>query len=155
MVGHICRRGSRRKLELDGGHYRAGGFLGGCVLRFCRLVFGVLFFGVLLASGASAGPLDEAAALNAQVGELYHAGKYSQAIEITKKVLAILEKALGPEHLAFELPHALAAFGNAEAFQECTRAMLNLYNRRARADGFRAYMKEHQARSRARRQGHV
>lgn len=91
MVGHICRRGSRRKLELDGGHYRAGGFLGGCVLRFCRLVFGVLFFGVLLASGASAGPLDEAAALNAQVGELYHAGKYSQAIEITKKVLAILE----------------------------------------------------------------
>ena len=41
---------------------------------------------------------DDAAALNADVMRLYQAGKYPEATEIAKRVLAIYEKALGPEH---------------------------------------------------------
>ena len=42
---------------------------------------------------------DEAAALSARVTELYRAGKYSEAIPLAQRALAILEKTRGPNHL--------------------------------------------------------
>src|SRR5882672_1416927 len=42
------------------------------------------------------GDLEEAAQLNAQVMELYAAGRFDEAIPPAKKALAICEKALGP-----------------------------------------------------------
>src|SRR5262245_5644620 len=41
---------------------------------------------------------DDTAALSAEAEKLYQAGKFVEAIEIAKRVLAIREKALGPEH---------------------------------------------------------
>jgi Tetratricopeptide repeat len=42
--------------------------------------------------------LTEADALNLQVVQLYRQGKYAEATEIAKRVLAIRETALGPDH---------------------------------------------------------
>jgi Flp pilus assembly protein TadD len=41
---------------------------------------------------------DEAAALNAKIVELYRAGKFSEAIPMAQRALAIRENALGPSH---------------------------------------------------------
>jgi tetratricopeptide (TPR) repeat protein len=41
---------------------------------------------------------DEAAALEKRVGELNRAGKFSEAIPLAQRVLAIRENALGPDH---------------------------------------------------------
>jgi tetratricopeptide (TPR) repeat protein len=41
---------------------------------------------------------DEASELNKKIIELYKAGRYSEAVPIAERVLAIREKALGPEH---------------------------------------------------------
>jgi tetratricopeptide (TPR) repeat protein len=41
---------------------------------------------------------DEAAALHKRVLELYQAGKFSEAIPLAERVLAIREKAFGPDH---------------------------------------------------------
>jgi len=41
---------------------------------------------------------DEATELNKKVIELYNAGRYSDAIPIAQRSLAIREKALGPDH---------------------------------------------------------
>jgi hypothetical protein len=41
-------------------------------------------------------PNDESTTLNAKVFELYGAGKYSEAIPLAQRALAIREKALGP-----------------------------------------------------------
>ena len=45
------------------------------------------------------GDLDEAKAFNRQVLKLHNQGRYEDAIPIAEKVLAIREKALGPEHI--------------------------------------------------------
>src|SRR5262245_24479661 len=53
---------------------------------------------MVFAGAAYAQTADDAAALNAEVVKLYQLGKYPAATEIAKRVLAIREKALGPEH---------------------------------------------------------
>jgi len=60
----------------------------------------VSFVGFLLAvphAGFAQG-LAEAAALNQQVVQLYNQGRYSEAMPLAQRALAILEKALGPNH---------------------------------------------------------
>jgi tetratricopeptide (TPR) repeat protein len=42
--------------------------------------------------------LDEAAALNQQVTQLYNQGRYSEAIPLAQRVLTMCEKAFGPDH---------------------------------------------------------
>ena len=42
--------------------------------------------------------LDEAAALNQQVTQLYKQGRFSEALPLAQRALAIREKALGPDH---------------------------------------------------------
>src|SRR5262249_6035303 len=57
--------------------------------------------GVLLASAGSislAQPADEASELDRRVAELYRAGRYSDAIPLAQRLLAIRERALGPNH---------------------------------------------------------
>jgi tetratricopeptide (TPR) repeat protein len=57
--------------------------------------------GVLVAGPGStllAQQVDEASELNKRVIELYNAGRYADAIPIAQQLLAIREKALGPDH---------------------------------------------------------
>jgi CHAT domain-containing protein/tetratricopeptide (TPR) repeat protein len=67
----------------------------GMMLR--RLMASVVA-GFVLASAAHAQEADDPAALHAEIGRLYAAGKYAEATETAKRVLAIREKALGPDH---------------------------------------------------------
>jgi hypothetical protein len=53
---------------------------------------------VMLPARAEEGDLAEAQRLNAQVLQYYSTGRYQQAIPLAQRVLAIREKALGPEH---------------------------------------------------------
>ena len=46
----------------------------------------------------SFGQQDEAAALNQKAGELFRSGKFSEAIPVAQRLLAIREKSLGPDH---------------------------------------------------------
>jgi hypothetical protein len=54
---------------------------------------------VATASVSSSKNLNEADALEKRVTELDKAGKYTEAIPLAERVLAIREKALGPNHL--------------------------------------------------------
>jgi CHAT domain-containing protein/Tfp pilus assembly protein PilF len=60
----------------------------------------VLILGFLLTVPKTgfAQSLDEAAALNQQVVQLYNRGRYSEAMPLAQRALAIQEKALGPNH---------------------------------------------------------
>ena len=53
---------------------------------------------VVLAFVSHAQTADDVAALNAELVRLYQAGRFAEATEIAERVLAIREKALGPEH---------------------------------------------------------
>ena len=75
---------------------------------------------------------DDPEALNAEVARLYQEGKYAEATEIAKRVVAIREKALGPEHpdvgtvlnnLAL-LYHAQDRYGDAEPLYRRSLAIL-------------------------------
>ena len=68
------------------------------VRRVAAVMVPGLVCALVLAGASHAQKTDDAAALNADVMRLYHAGKYPEATEIAKRVLAIYEKALGPEH---------------------------------------------------------
>jgi tetratricopeptide (TPR) repeat protein len=57
-------------------------------------------FAVSQPTYSQASELDKATALNQQVVELYQQGRYAEAIPIAERVLAIREKALGPDHPA-------------------------------------------------------
>ena len=46
----------------------------------------------------TSGRSDDPDKLNARVIELYEAGEYGKAIPLAKKLVAICEKALGPDH---------------------------------------------------------
>jgi len=67
--------------------------LGGLLLRALMVVWVLA-----IAVPAAAQQAEDADALNAQVVRLYQAGKYAEAIPIAERVLAIREKALGPDH---------------------------------------------------------
>ena len=71
---------------------------GGRARRLAAVVVAGLVCAMALVGAAHAQTTDDAAALNAEVVRLYQAGKYAEATEIAKRVLAIREKALGPEH---------------------------------------------------------
>jgi tetratricopeptide (TPR) repeat protein len=47
---------------------------------------------------------DEAAALDKRVAHLYQAGKFSEAVPLAQQLLAIREKALGPDHPSLSRP---------------------------------------------------
>ena len=70
------------------------------------LVFDLLLYliGALPGTPALAEPNDKAAELNKRVARLYRAGKYAEATVVAHRILAIREKALGPEH-----PHVAAS----------------------------------------------
>jgi CHAT domain-containing protein/Tfp pilus assembly protein PilF len=64
-------------------------------------------FFCLLPHAALALGLDDAIALNQQVLQLYSQGRYSEAIPLAQRTLAIVERALGPEH-----PNVATALNN-------------------------------------------
>jgi CHAT domain-containing protein/tetratricopeptide (TPR) repeat protein len=66
--------------------------------RLARIVMGLVWGIVLASSAARSQSSDEAAALNVEVVRLYKAGKYAEATEKAKQLIAIREKVLGPEH---------------------------------------------------------
>src|SRR5262245_4626373 len=68
-----------------------------CMRRLSLITVIALLIGLSLDSPAPA-QQDEAAALSAKVEELYRAGKFSEAIPLVQRLLAIREKALGPKH---------------------------------------------------------
>jgi hypothetical protein len=72
---------------------------GGIARRLSAIAARGLACGIMLASAPLAQLRDDPHALNAEAARLYTAGKYAEAIEIAKRSLAILENALGPEHL--------------------------------------------------------
>jgi CHAT domain-containing protein/Tfp pilus assembly protein PilF len=55
-------------------------------------------FGVVPVAAAQEGSLLEAEALNQQVLQLHQQGRFTDAIPLTQRVLAITEKVLGPDH---------------------------------------------------------
>ena len=59
---------------------------------------GLVCVGSLVAAAHAQTADDDPAALDAEGMRLYQAGKYAEAIEIAKRLLAIAEKALGPNH---------------------------------------------------------
>jgi CHAT domain-containing protein/Tfp pilus assembly protein PilF len=68
--------------------------------RAARHLVAGLLVGLSLAvsNAASAQGLADAAALNAQVEQLYTQGRYSEAVPLAQRVLRIREAALGPNH---------------------------------------------------------
>ena len=66
--------------------------------RLATMVMAGLMCGMVLAGVTHAQKRDDAAALGAELDRLYQAGKYVEATEIAKRLLAMREKALGPEH---------------------------------------------------------
>jgi tetratricopeptide (TPR) repeat protein/CHAT domain-containing protein len=63
-----------------------------------RLWWVVLFSALALAAPVCAQTATEVDKLSADVTRLYQAGKYSEAIPVAQQVLALREKALGPDH---------------------------------------------------------
>jgi CHAT domain-containing protein/tetratricopeptide (TPR) repeat protein len=66
--------------------------------RLTAMVVAGLVYGVVLAGTGHTQKSDDTEAPNAEVARLYGAGKFAEATEIAKRVLAILEMTLGPEH---------------------------------------------------------
>src|SRR5204862_6624396 len=71
-------------------------------VRKIRVYAAIFFFMAIAASSvharSPAPTKSEADKLDRQVVQLYQAGKYSEAIPIAIKILALREKALGPNH---------------------------------------------------------
>ena len=68
-------------------------------LRTAIVLAVVAMLGMAIVNSVRAqSPLEEAKALNARAMELYQAGKFSEAIPLVHRALAIREKALGPDH---------------------------------------------------------
>lgn len=74
--------------------------LRGCGTRRLAAVAAAGLVGTMVLAGAADAQeaANDAAALNAEVVRLYRAGKYAEAMEIAERLLAIREKALGPDH---------------------------------------------------------
>jgi tetratricopeptide (TPR) repeat protein/CHAT domain-containing protein len=66
--------------------------------RLTAIVATGLVCGVALANVAHSQKNDDFAALNAELVRLYGAGKYAEATEVAKRLLANREKSLGPTH---------------------------------------------------------
>jgi CHAT domain-containing protein/Tfp pilus assembly protein PilF len=90
--------------------------------RFIGVILVAMLIGIPFAGAPAIGQQDETTALNKRIGELYQAGKFSDAIPLAQRALEIREKALGPDDpvlasslnvLAF-LFNALGRYGQAE-----------------------------------------
>jgi tetratricopeptide (TPR) repeat protein len=68
------------------------------VVRTVKSIAAVLFGFYLSLPHAALAQVDEAAALNQQVLQLYSQGRYSEAIPLAQRALTIREKALGADH---------------------------------------------------------
>src|SRR5262245_15282846 len=66
--------------------------------RLAVMLLTALVCGIVLAVPAPSQEGDDPAALSAEAEGLFRAGKYAEAIEIAKRLLAIREKTLGPDH---------------------------------------------------------
>jgi tetratricopeptide (TPR) repeat protein len=67
--------------------------------RYLRIfLFTILILSVVYPTYSQENDSEKAKALNQQVIKLYRQGRYQEAIKIAEKVLAISEKALGPDH---------------------------------------------------------
>ena len=73
-----------------------------------------------------------ATALNSLAGLYYKQGKFSEVEPLYKRALAILEKALGPEH-----PHVATALGNYAALLRNTERTTEAKRMEARAKAIR------------------
>jgi tetratricopeptide (TPR) repeat protein len=77
------------------------------------------------------GELTRASALSQQVAQLYGQGRYADAIPLARETLAILEKALGPDHPDVatslnnmaELYHDQGRYTEAEPLYKCSLAI--------------------------------
>jgi tetratricopeptide (TPR) repeat protein len=67
-------------------------------IRKVKIIAVVLVAFLLSAPHAALAQVDEAAALNQQVLQLYIQGSYSEAIPLAQRTLAIVEKSLGPDN---------------------------------------------------------
>src|SRR5262245_22685057 len=106
MFGMAARYRDRFRFN-DGTHVGVGRYLNfnarieGVVRSLKKISIAAALAGVLFV-GTSSIPLaqqtDDVNELNKRVLELYRAGRYSDAIQIAQRVLAIREKALGRDH---------------------------------------------------------
>ena len=71
---------------------------GNLARRLTAIAVAGLVCGIVLLDTAGAQTIADAARLNAEVLRLHQAGKYAQATEIAKRVVAIYERQLGPGH---------------------------------------------------------
>ncbi len=102
LLGAV-RRGRRRRGTMIVAHRNTSYFSG-----MTLTISGLRYFAVSAClaaaltvtapSSARAQQPAEAAALNAQIVKLYHAGKYAEAIPLAQRALALREKALGRDH---------------------------------------------------------
>jgi tetratricopeptide (TPR) repeat protein len=71
-----------------------------------RIVFmlAAMVMVICFASAPAIAQQEEADALNRRANELYQAGKFSEAMPLAQRSLAILEKALGADHPAVAVP---------------------------------------------------
>ena len=72
--------------------------------RIILFLAAMLMVSTFVAAPAIAQKEDEAVALETKVGELYQAGKFSEAIPLARRALAIREKVRGPDHPAVAGP---------------------------------------------------
>jgi CHAT domain-containing protein/Tfp pilus assembly protein PilF len=89
------------------------------IRHFCLIV--AAFFALTLCSASLAwAQSSEANALNKRVFELYRAGKFVEAISLAQQVLAMREKALGPNHpdVAQSLYNLAALYGEQLRYSE-------------------------------------
>jgi CHAT domain-containing protein/Tfp pilus assembly protein PilF len=77
----------------------------------------LVVLGVVPVAGAQEGSLQEAEALNQQVLQFYQQGRFTDAIPLAQRALAMREKALGPEH-----PDTAKSLNNLAALYEATGA---------------------------------
>src|SRR5688572_7129135 len=76
-------------------------------LRFGLAIVLTLAVSIVGQNSARAQSGDELDALNAQVNQLYQAGKFSEAIPIAQQALALAERLNGPDH-----PTVVVTLGN-------------------------------------------
>jgi tetratricopeptide (TPR) repeat protein len=80
---------------------------------YILVIVGLFLVAIPRISYTQEGNLEKAKVLNQKVIELYQQGRYAEAIPVAEKVLAIVEKALGPEH-----PHVALSLNNLAALYD-------------------------------------
>jgi CHAT domain-containing protein len=115
------------------------------MIQLLRIVVVIVIFATGVQSNAqsssrassSQGPLEEAAELNHVVVRLSREGKYSEAIAPADRALALLEKALGPNHpnVADSLDNLAGLYKAQGAFTKAERLLVRALDIREKALG--------------------